>query len=231
MLIPQHIWNYIRRIESELFRNYRMTGREDVKEALNKVIECEDGLSGYQILTSVKAENNKIILFNIFRLLNEINLQRYLAGYPSLATCEVIMEYEFVLALDKAMLTGNKELRVEARTLHYLLKNKCEAKNLSSYDLKADYREYKFVPTAQDWENIFKKYPEACNKTNYAFEKIKIAYLKTESTLDERIHLLGYRDLQEFKDEYHDLQEYENIARKWLRTGIAYTYYIYIPKI
>lgn len=232
MIVPQHIWAYIQRMEDELQRRYEKTKKAEIKKALKDLKSDKDFLKFHQ--NSSETHSGENLTQTSFLMLNALK-RIYLKGeyliYPGLSnvSCEVFIEPELEMALNKTALQFNDEqLQKEARYIKRFLFSGTPNEVWTPYDEFADYRVFKYISTPRKWRYLFEKNPKVYNMT-YDFKRIKIACLRTEIELSERIHFLGIDDMREFWKLFDD-DDYEKVAKKWLRAGITCTYYIYVPK-
>lgn len=231
MIVPQHIWNYIQRMEDELQRRYDFTRNAEIKKALKDVKSDKELLRFHQNKSeSLKDENLKETLFLMLSALRRVYLKSEYLIYPGLAnvSCEVTINPDLVMALNKtALQLDDKNLQKEAKDLKRFLIVGTPNEVWTPYDELADYRVFEFISTPRKWRYLFEKNPKVYNMT-FDFKRIKIACLRTEIELSERIHFLGIDDMREFWKLFDD-DDLEKLAKKWLRAGITCTYYIYIP--
>lgn len=232
MIIPQHIWNYIQVMENELQRRYEFTRNAEIKKALKDVKSDKELLKFHQNKSeSLKDENLKETLFLMLSALRRVYLKSEYLIYPGLAnvSCEVTINPDLVMALNKtALQLDDKNLQKEAKDLKRFLIVGTPNEVWTPYDELADYRVFEFISTPRKWRYLFEKNPEVYNMT-CDFKRIKIACLRTETTLSEKLHFLGIKDMREFKEWFNEDNYYEEVAKKWVRAGRTCTYYIYVP--
>ena len=232
MIVPQHIWDYIQRMEDELQRRYEKTKKAEIKKALKDLKSDKDFLKFHQ--NSSETHSGENLTQTSFLMLNALK-RIYLKGeyliYPGLSnvSCEVFIEPELEMALNKTALQFNDDqLQKEARHIKQFLSSGTPNEVWTPYDEFADYRVFKYISTPRKWRYLFEKNPKVYNMT-CDFKRIKIACLRTEIELSERIHFLGIDDMREFWKLFDD-DDFEKVAKKWLRAGITCTYYIYVPE-
>ena len=232
MIVPQHIWDYIQRMEDELQRRYEKTKKAEIKKALKDLKSDKDFLKFHQ--NSSETHSGENLTQTSFLMLNALK-RIYLKGeyliYPGLSnvSCEVFIEPELEMALNKTALQFNDDqLQKEARHIKRFLSSGTPNEVWTPYDEFADYRVFKYISTPRKWRYLFEKNSKVYNMT-YDFKRIKIACLRTEIELSERIHFLGIDDMREFWKLFDD-DDFEKVAKKWLRAGITCTYYIYVPE-
>ena len=232
MIVPQHIWAYIQRMEDELQRRYEKTKKAEIKKALKDLKSDKDFLKFHQNSSETHTDEN--LTQTSFLMLNALK-RIYLKGeyliYPGLSnvSCEVSIDPELEMALNKTALQFNDDqLQKEARHIKRFLSSGTPNEVWTPYDEFADYRVFKYISTPRKWRYLFEKNPKVYNMT-CDFKKIKIACLRTEIELSERIHFLGIHDMREFWKLFDD-DDFEKVAKKWLRAGVTCTYYIYVPE-
>lgn len=232
MIVPQHIWDYIQRMEDELQRRYEKTKKAEIKKALKNLKSDKDFLKFHQ--NSSETHSGENLTQTSFLMLNALK-RIYLKGeyliYPGLSnvSCEVFIEPELEMALNKTALQFNDDqLQKEARHIKRFLSSGTPNEVWTPYDEFADYRVFKYISTPRKWRYLFEKNSKVYNMT-CDFKRIKIACLRTEIELSERIHFLGIDDMREFWKLFDD-DDFEKVAKKWLRAGITCTYYIYVPE-
>ena len=232
MIVPQHIWAYIQRMEDELQRRYEKTKKAEIKKALKDLKSDKDFLKFHQNSSETHTDEN--LTQTSFLMLNALK-RIYLKGeyliYPGLSnvSCEVSIEPELEMALNKTALQVNDDqLQNEAREIKRFLSSGTPNEVWTPYDELADYRVFKYISTPRKWRYLFEKNPKIYNMT-CDFKKIKIACLRTEIELSEKIHFLGFHDMREFWKLFDD-DDLEKLAKKWLRAGVTCTYYIYVPE-
>ena len=232
MIVPQHIWAYIQRMEDELQRRYEKTKKAEIKKALKDLKSDKDFLKFHQNSSETHTDEN--LTQTSFLMLNALK-RIYLKGeyliYPGLSnvSCEVSIDPELEMALNKTALQVNDDqLQNEAREIKRFLSSGTPNEVWTPYDELADYRVFKYISTPRKWRYLFEKNPKLYNMT-CDFKRIKIACLRTEIELSERIHFLGIHDMREFWKLFDD-DDLEKLAKKWLRAGITCTYYIYVPE-
>ena len=233
MIVPQHIWAYIQRMENELQRRYEKTKKAEIKKALKDLKSDKDFLKFHQSNSehSLEGENLEQTSFLMLNALKRIYLKGEYLIYPGLSnvSCEVFIEPELEMALNKTALQFNDEqLQKEARYIKRFLFSGTPNEVWTPYDEFADYRVFKYISTPRKWRYLFEKNPKVYNMT-CDFKRIKIACLRTEIELSERIHFLGIDDMREFWKLFDD-DDFEKVAKKWLRAGVTCTYYIYVPE-
>lgn len=233
MIVPQHIWAYIQRMEDELQRRYEKTKKAEIKKALKDLKSNKDVLKFHQNNSehSLEGENLEQTSFLMLNALKRIYLKGEYLIYPGLSnvSCEVSIEPELEMALNKTALQVNDDqLQNEAREIKRFLSSGTPNEVWTPYDELADYRVFKYISTPRKWRYLFEKNPKIYNMT-CDFKKIKIACLRTEIELSEKIHFLGFHDMREFWKLFDD-DDLEKLAKKWLRAGITCTYYIYVPE-
>ena len=232
MIVPQHIWDYIQRMENELQRRYEKTKDTKIRIALKDLKSNKDVLKFHQNNSehSLEGENLEQTSFLMLNELKRIYLKGEYLIYPGLSnvSCEVSIEPELEMALNKTALQVNDDqLQNEAREIKRFLSSGTPNEVWTPYDELADYRVFKYISTPRKWRYLFEKNPKVYNMT-FDFKRIKIACLRTEIELSERIHFLGIDDMREFWKLFDD-DDLEKLAKKWLRAGITCIYYIYIP--
>ena len=232
MIVPQHIWDYIQRMENELQRRYEKTKKAEIKKALKDLKSDKDFLKFHQ--NSSETHSGENLTQTSFLMLNALK-RIYLKGeyliYPGLSnvSCEVSIDPELEMALNKTALQFNDDqLQKEARHIKRFLSSGTPNEVWTPYDEFADYRVFKYISTPRKWRYLFEKNPKVYNMT-CDFKRIKIACLRTEIELSERIHFLGIDDMREFWKLFDD-DDFEKVAKKWLRAGITCNYYIYVPE-
>ena len=232
MIVPQHIWAYIQRMEDELQRRYEKTKKAEIKKALKDLKSDKDFLKFHQNSSETHTDEN--LTQTSFLMLNALK-RIYLKGeyliYPGLSnvSCEVFIDSELEMALNKTALQFNDDqLQKEARHIKRFLSSGTPNEVWTPYDEFADYRVFKYISTPRKWRYLFEKNPKVYNMT-CDFKRIKIACLRTEIELSERIHFLGIDDMREFWKLFDD-DDFEKVAKKWLRAGVTCTYYIYVPE-
>lgn len=232
MIVPQYIWAYIQRIEDELQRRYEKTKKAEIKKALKDLKSDKDFLKFHQNSSETHTDEN--LTQTSFLMLNALK-RIYLKGeyliYPGLSnvSCEVSIDPELEMALNKTALQFNDDqLQKEARHIKRFLSSGTPNEVWTPYDEFADYRVFKYISTPRKWRYLFEKNPKVYNMT-CDFKRIKIACLRTEIELSERIHFLGIDDMREFWKLFDD-DDFEKVAKKWLRAGVTCTYYIYVPE-
>ena len=232
MIVPQHIWDYIQRMEDELQRRYEKTKKAEIKKALKDLKSDKDFLKFHQNNSETHSgENLTQTSFLMLNALKRIYLKGEYLIYPGLSnvSCEVFIEPELEMALNKTALQFNDDqLQKEARHIKRFLSSGTPNEVWTPYDEFADYRVFKYISTPRKWRYLFEKNPKVYNMT-CDFKRIKIACLRTEIELSERIQFLGIDDMREFWKLFDD-DDYEKVAKKWLRAGITCTYYIYVPE-
>lgn len=234
MIVPQHIWAYIQRMEDELQRRYEKTKNAEIKKALKDVKSDKDILKIHQNSSethSLDGENLERTSFLMFTALKRIYLKSEHLIYPGLSnvSCEVVIDPELEMALNNTALQFyDDQLQKEAKEIKRFLSSGTPNEVWTPYDELADYREFKYISTPRKWRYLFEKNPKVYNMT-CDFKRIKIACLRTEIELSERLHFLGILDMREFWRLFDD-DDYEEVAKKWLRAGITCTYYIYVPE-
>ena len=231
MIVPQHIWAYIQRMEDELQRRYEKTKKAEIKKALKDLKSDKDFLKFHQNSSETHTDEN--LTQTSFLMLNALK-RIYLKGeyliYPGLSnvSCEVSIDPELEMALNKTALQVNDDqLQNEAREIKRFLSSGTPNEVWTPYDEYADYRVFKYISTPRKWRYLFEKNPKLYNMT-CDFKRIKIACLRTEIELSERIHFLGIHDMREFWKLFDD-DDLEKLTKKWLRAGTTCTYYIYVP--
>ena len=232
MIVPQHIWAYIQRMEDELQRRYEKTKDSKIRIALKDLKSNKDVLKFHQNSSehSLEGENLEQTSFLMLNALKRIYLKGEYLIYPGLSnvSCEVSIEPELEMALNKTALQVNDDqLQNEAREIKRFLSSGTPNEVWTPYDELAYYRVFKYISTPRKWRYLFEKNPKIYNMT-CDFKKIKIACLRTEIELSEKIHFLGFHDMREFWKLFDD-DDLEKLAKKWLRAGITCIYYIYIP--
>ena len=232
MIVPQHIWDYIQRMENELQRRYEKTKKAEIKKALKDLKSDKDFLKFHQNSSETHSDEN--LTQTSFLMLNALK-RIYLKGeyliYPGLSnvSCEVFIDSELEMVLNKTALQFNDDqLQKEARHIKRFLSSGTPNEVWTPYDEFADYRVFKYISTPRKWRYLFEKNPKVYNMT-CDFKRIKIACLRTEIELSERIQFLGIDDMREFWKLFDD-DDYEKVAKKWLRAGITCNYYIYVPE-
>lgn len=233
MIVPQHIWAYIQRMENELQRRYEKTKKAEIKKVLKDLKSDKDFLRFHQSNSehSLEGENLEQTSFLMLNALKRIYLKGEYLIYPGLSnvSCEVSIEPELEMALNKTALQVNDDqLQNEAREIKRFLSSGTPNEVWTPYDEYADYRVFKYISTPRKWRYLFEKNPKVYNMT-CDFKRIKIACLRTEIELSERIHFLGIDDMREFWKLFDD-DDFEKVAKKWLRAGVTCTYYIYVPE-
>ena len=233
MIVPQHIWAYIQRIENELQRRYEKTKKAEIKKALKDLKSDKDYLRFHQSNSehSLEGENLEQTSFLMLNALKRIYLKGEYLIYPSLSnvSCEVSIDPELEMVLNKTALQFyDIQLQKEAREIKRFLSSGTPNEVWTPYDELADYCVFKYISTPRKWRYLFEKNPTVYNMTCY-FKRIKIACLRTEIELSERIHFLGIDDMREFWKLFDD-DDFEKVAKKWLRAGVTCTYYIYVPE-
>ena len=232
MIVPQHIWDYIQRMEDELQRRYEKTKKAEIKKALKDLKSDKDFLKFHQNSSETYfGENLTQTSFLMLNALKRIYLKGEYLIYPGLSnvSCEVSIDPELEMALNKTALQFNDDqLQKEARHIKRFLSSGTPNEVWTPYDEFADYRVFKYISTPRKWRYLFEKNPKVYNMT-CDFKRIKIACLRTEIELSERIHFLGIDDMREFWKLFDD-DDFEKVAKKWLRAGITCTYYIYVPE-
>ena len=233
MIVPQHIWAYIQRMENELQRRYEKTKKAEIKKALKDLKSDKDFLRFHQSNSehSLEGENLEQTSFLMLNALKRIYLKGEYLIYPGLSnvSCEVSIDPELEMALNKTALQfSDIQLQKEAREIKRFLSSGTPNEVWTPYDEYADYRVFKYISTPRKWRYLFEKNPKVYNMT-YDFKRIKIACLRTEIELSERIHFLGIDDMREFWKLFDD-DDFEKVAKKWLRAGVTCTYYIYVPE-
>ena len=233
MIVPQHIWAYIQRMEDELQRRYEKTKKAEIKKALKDLKSDKDYLRFHQSNSehSLEGENLEQTSFLMLNALKRIYLKGEYLIYPGLSnvSCEVSIDPELEMALNKTALQFNDDqLQKEARHIKRFLSSGTPNEVWTPYDEFADYRVFKYISTPRKWRYLFEKNPKVYNMT-CDFKRIKIACLRTEIELSERIQFLGIDDMREFWKLFDD-DDFEKVAKKWLRAGVTCTYYIYVPE-
>lgn len=232
MIVPQHIWAYIQRMENELQRRYEKTKDVKINKALKDLKSDKDVLKFHQNSSEMHSgENLTQTSFLMLTALKKIYLKSEHLIYPGLSnvSCEVFIDPELEMALNKTALQFNDDqLQKEARHIKRFLSSGTPNEVWTPYDELADYRVFKYISTPRKWRYLFEKNPKVYNMT-CDFKRIKIACLRTEIELSERIHFLGIDDMREFWKLFDD-DDYEKVAKKWLKAGITCTYYIYVPE-
>ena len=233
MIVPQHIWAYIQRMEDELQRRYEKTKDVGIQKALRDVKIDRKLLENYQSYSeSLKSEKLADTTSLMFPIIKRIYLKGEYLVYPGLSNvaCEVSIDPELVMALNKTALQfKDKRLQEEAKYIKRFLSIGTPNEVWTPYDELADYRVFKYISTSRKWRYLFEKNSEIYyDRTDDGFKRIKIACLRTETELSERLHFLGIYDMREFWKLFDD-DDYEKVAKKWLRAGITCTYYIYVP--
>lgn len=232
MIVPQHIWDYIQRMEDELQRRYEKTKKAEIKKALKDLKSDKDFLKFHQNSSETYfGENLTQTSFLMLNALKRIYLKGEYLIYPGLSnvSCEVSIDPELEMALNKTALQFNDDqLQKEARHIKQFLSSGTPNEVWTPYDEFADYRVFKYISTPRKWRYLFEKNPKVYNMT-CDFKRIKIACLRTEIELSERIHFLGIDDMREFWKLFDD-DDFEKVAKKWLRAGVTCTYYIYVPE-
>lgn len=232
MIVPQHIWDYIQRMEDELQRRYEKTKKAEIKKALKDLKSDKDFLKFHQNSSETYfGENLTQTSFLMLNALKRIYLKGEYLIYPGLSnvSCEVSIDPELEMALNRTALQFNDDqLQKEARHIKRFLSSGTPNEVWTPYDEFADYRVFKYISTPRKWRYLFEKNPKVYNMT-CDFKRIKIACLRTEIELSERIHFLGIDDMREFWKLFDD-DDLEKLAKKWLRAGITCTYYIYVPE-
>ena len=232
MIVPQHIWDYIQRMEDELQRRYEKTKKAEIKKALKDLKSDKDFLKFHQNSSETYfGENLTQTSFLMLNALKRIYLKGEYLIYPGLSnvSCEVSIDPELEMALNKTALQFNDDqLQKEARHIKQFLSSGTPNEVWTPYDEFADYRVFKYISTPRKWKYLFEKNPKVYNMT-CDFKRIKIACLRTEIELSERIHFLGIDDMREFWKLFDD-DDFEKVAKKWLRAGVTCTYYIYVPE-
>ncbi len=234
MIVPQHIWAYIQRMEDELQRRYEKTKDVGIQKALRDVKIDRKLLENYQSYSeSLKSEKLADTTSLMFPIIKRIYLKGEYLVYPGLSNvaCEVSIDPELVMALNKTALQfKDKRLQEEAKYIKRFLSIGTPNEVWTPYDELADYRVFKYISTSRKWRYLFEKNSEIYyDRTDDGFKRIKIACLRTETELSERLHFLGIYDMREFWKLFDD-DDYEKVAKKWLRAGITCTYYIYVPE-
>lgn len=232
MIVPQHIWDYIQRMEDELQRRYEKTKKAEIKKALKDLKSDKDFLKFHQNSSETYfGENLTQTSFLMLNALKRIYLKGEYLIYPGLSnvSCEVSIDPELEMALNRTALQFNDDqLQKEARHIKRFLSSGTPNEVWTPYDEFADYRVFKYISTPRKWRYLFEKNPKVYNMT-CDFKRIKIACLRTEIELSERIHFLGIDDMREFWKLFDD-DDFEKVAKKWLRAGVTCTYYIYVPE-
>lgn len=232
MIVPQHIWDYIQRMEDELQRRYEKTKKAEIKKALKDLKSDKDFLKFHQKSSETYfGENLTQTSFLMLNALKRIYLKGEYLIYPGLSnvSCEVSIDSELEMVLNKTALQfDDDQLQKEARHIKRFLSSGTPNEVWTPYDEFADYRVFKYISTPRKWRYLFEKNPKVYNMT-CDFKRIKIACLRTEIELSERIHFLGIDDMREFWKLFDD-DDFEKVAKKWLRAGITCTYYIYVPE-
>ena len=232
MIVPQHIWAYIQRMEDELQRRYEKTKKAEIKKALKDLKSDKDFLKFHQNSSETYfGENLTQTSFLMLNALKRIYLKGEYLIYPGLSnvSCEVSIDSELEMALNKTALQfDDDQLQKEARHIKRFLSSGTPNEVWTPYDEFADYRVFKYISTPRKWRYLFEKNPKVYNMT-FDFKRIKIACLRTEIELSERIHFLGIDDMREFWKLFDD-DDFEKVAKKWLRAGVTCTYYIYVPE-
>ena len=233
MIVPQHIWAYIQKIENELQRRYEKTKKAKIKKALKDLKSDKDYLRFHQSNSehSLEGENLEQTSFLMLNALKRIYLKGEYLIYPGLSnvSCEVSIDPELEMVLNKTALQfSDIQPQKEAREIKRFLSSGTPNEVWTPYDELADYRVFKYISTPRKWRYLFEKNPKVYNMT-CKFKRIKIACLRTEIELSERIHFLGIDDMREFWKLFDD-DDFEKVAKKWLRAGITCTYYIYVPE-
>ncbi len=232
MIVPQHIWAYIQRMEDELQRRYEKTKKAEIKKALKDLKSDKDFLKFHQNSSETYfGENLTQTSFLMLNALKRIYLKGEYLIYPGLSnvSCEVSIDPELEMALNRTALQFNDDqLQKEARHIKRFLSSGTPNEVWTPYDEFADYRVFKYISTPRKWRYLFEKNPKVYNMT-CDFKRIKIACLRTEIELSERIHFLGIDDMREFWKLFDD-DDFEKVAKKWLRAGVTCTYYIYVPE-
>lgn len=232
MIVPQHIWAYIQRMENELQRRYEKTKKAEIKKALKDLKSDKDFLKFHQNSSETHCgENLTQTSFLMLNALKRIYLKGEYLIYPGLSnvSCEVSIDPELEMALNRTALQFyDDQLQKEARHIKRFLSSGTPNEVWTPYDEFADYRVFKYISTPRKWRYLFEKNPKVYNMT-CDFKRIKIACLRTEIELSERLHFLGILDMREFWQLFDD-DDYEKVAKKWLRAGITCTYYIYVPE-
>ena len=232
MIVPQHIWDYIQRMEDELQRRYEKTKKAEIKKALKDLKSDKDFLKFHQNSSETYfGENLTQTSFLMLNALKRIYLKGEYLIYPGLSnvSCEVSIDPELEMALNRTALQFNDDqLQKEARHIKRFLSSGTPNEVWTPYDEFADYRVFKYISTPRKWRYLFEKNPKVYNMT-CDFKRIKIACLRTEIELSERIHFLGIDDMREFWKLIDD-DDFEKVAKKWLRAGVTCTYYIYVPE-
>ena len=234
MIVPQHIWAYIQRMEDELQRRYEKTKDVGIQKALRDVKIDRKLLENYQSYSeSLKSEKLADTTSLMFPIIKRIYLKGEYLVYPGLSNvaCEVSIDPELVMALNKTALQfKDKRLQEEAKYIKRFLSIGTPNEVWTPYDELADYRVFKYISKSRKWRYLFEKNSEIYyDRTDDGFKRIKIACLRTETELSERLHFLGIYDMREFWKLFDD-DDYEKVAKKWLRAGITCTYYIYVPE-
>ena len=234
MIVPQHIWAYIQRLEDELQRRYEKTKDVGIQKALRDVKIDRKLLENYQSYSeSLKSEKLADTTSLMFPIIKRIYLKGEYLVYPGLSNvaCEVSIDPELVMALNKTALQfKDKRLQEEAKYIKRFLSIGTPNEVWTPYDELADYRVFKYISKSRKWRYLFEKNSEIYyDRTDDGFKRIKIACLRTETELSERLHFLGIYDMREFWKLFDD-DDYEKVAKKWLRAGITCTYYIYVPE-
>ena len=200
MIVPQHIWAYIQRIENELQRRYEKTKKAEIKKALKDLKSDKDYLRFHQSNSehSLEGENLEQTSFLMLNALKRIYLKGEYLIYPGLSnvSCEVSIDPELEMVLNKTALQFyDIQLQKEAREIKRFLSSGTPNEVWTPYDELADYRVFKYISTPRKWRYLFEKNRKVYNMT-CDFKRIKIACLRTEIELSERIHLLGIHDMR-----------------------------------
>lgn len=232
MMIPQHVWSYIQRVEVELQKRYEQTKSENIRSALRSIKSTKELLLMNQDASErgIGKEDWNESMFKIFTLLKTVYEKCEYLVYPELenAKCEVTIDPNLVMALNATALPSkSSKLQEKARQVKRFLFEGTPNEVWTSYDEIADYRVFQYISTVGRWRYILQKNRDAYDITG-DFKKIKMACLITETPLSEKIELLGFHDMKAFHEKFHE-KSFEAVAKKWLRVGITCTYYIYVP--
>lgn len=235
MIIPQHVKNYTERVEKELKQRYKDTGEKAVKKSLKIVKAARRELQTIEEATLFEGDSQEIYL-RVFKLLDTINNQCHCLIYPGLGrvNCKVEIDPDLVLSLNKALSELTGEQRKEAEeVIEFLMLDIIPNDERTPNDEVVDYRVFKLVKSARKIRGILKKYEDSNEAEAYDIscysKRIKMVFVKSEITLEEKLKSLGYEDIWEYKHLVGDYV-FDDIIKKWLRVGITCTYYVYIPE-
>ena len=164
MIVPQHIWAYIQRMEDELQRRYEKTKKAEIKKALKDLKSDKDFLKFHQNSSETHTDEN--LTQTSFLMLNALK-RIYLKGeyliYPGLSnvSCEVSIDPELEMALNRTALQFNDDqLQKEARHIKRFLSSGTPNEVWTPYDEFADYRVFKYISTPRKWRYLFEKNPK-----------------------------------------------------------------------